>query len=89
MTINFLQNLSKVAGDDPRIPDETTANGYVADIRKQQYEITNVSRKPVKRNAPAPFITSTLQQEAAKRLRHILQTDNDAGTEVIRRSRNR
>ena len=65
----FLAKLVKVAGDDPQIPDETTENGYIADVRKQQYEITNVSRKPVKRNAPAPFITSTLQQEAAKRLR--------------------
>jgi DNA topoisomerase-1 len=65
----FLAKLVKVAGGDPRIPDETTSNGYIADVRKQQYEITNVSRKPVKRNAPAPFITSTLQQEAAKRLR--------------------
>jgi len=65
----FLAKLVKVAGDDPVIPDETTENGYIADVQKQQYEITSVSRKPVKRNAPAPFITSTLQQEAAKRLR--------------------
>jgi len=65
----FLAKLVKVAGDDPIIPDETTENGYIADVQKQQYEITSVSRKPVKRNAPAPFITSTLQQEAAKRLR--------------------
>ena len=41
----------------------------MADVRKQKYEISNVVRKPVKRNPPAPFITSTLQQEAAKRLR--------------------
>jgi DNA topoisomerase-1 len=65
----FLAKLAKVAGQDPRIPDETTAKGYTADVRKQQYAIQNVSRKPVKRNPPAPFITSTLQQEAAKRLR--------------------
>jgi len=65
----FLAKLAKVGGDDPRIPDETTSNGYMADVRKQHYEITNVVRKPVKQNAPAPFITSTLQQEAAKRLR--------------------
>jgi len=65
----FLAKLMKVAGSDPRIPDETTANGYLTDIRKQKFEISSVDRKPVKRNAPAPFITSTLQQEAARRLR--------------------
>lgn len=65
----FLAKLVKVAGDDPRIPDETTVNGYIADIRKQRYEISAVTRKIVKRNPAAPFITSTLQQEAAKRLR--------------------
>jgi DNA topoisomerase I len=65
----FLAKLVKVVGNDPKISDETTSNGYITDVRKQQYEITNVSRKPVKRNAPAPFITSTMQQEAAKRLR--------------------
>jgi len=65
----FLAKLVKVAGDDPRIPDETTSSGYMADVQKQKYEISNVTRKPVKRNPPAPFITSTLQQEAAKRLR--------------------
>ncbi len=65
----FLAKLVKVAGDDPRIPDETTSNGYMANVQKNKYEISNVVRKPVKRNPPAPFITSTLQQEAAKRLR--------------------
>ena len=65
----FLAQLVKVDGSDPVVPDEQTSNGFVADIPKQQYEISNVVRKPVKRNPPAPFITSTLQQEAAKRLR--------------------
>jgi len=65
----FLAKLMKVAGSDPRIPDETTSNGYLSEIRKQKFEISSVDRRPVKRNAPAPFITSTLQQEAARRLR--------------------
>jgi DNA topoisomerase I len=65
----FLARLVKVSGDDPRIPDETTSQGYLEDVRKQKYEICSVVRKTVKRNPPAPFITSTLQQEAAKRLR--------------------
>lgn len=65
----FLAKLVKVAGEDPRIPDETTMRGYAEDIRKQHFEISNIERKPVKRNPTAPFITSTLQQEAARRLR--------------------
>ncbi|MFH0992266.1 MAG: type I DNA topoisomerase [bacterium] len=65
----FLAKLTKVAGEDPRIPDETTVKGYLANIQDQQFEITRVEKKPVKRNAPPPFITSTLQQEAARRLR--------------------
>jgi DNA topoisomerase-1 len=65
----FLAKLTKVAGNEPRVPDETTATGYVTDIQKQQFQISNVTKKPVKRNPPAPFITSTLQQEAARRLR--------------------
>lgn len=65
----FLAKLVKVAGDDPNIPNETTMRGYLDDIRKQQFEISSIERKPVKRNPQAPFITSTLQQEAARRLR--------------------
>src|SRR3989338_1286146 len=65
----FLAKLMKVAGEDPRIPDETTMQGYLAEIEKQNFEVSSVEKKPVKRNAPAPFITSTLQQEAARRLR--------------------
>jgi len=65
----FLAKLTKVAGSDPRIPDETTAKGYISSIREQRYAVSAVERRPVKRNPPPPFITSTLQQEAARRLR--------------------
>jgi DNA topoisomerase-1 len=66
---SFLAKLAKVSSEDPNITDETTARGYVADIEKQEYEVTRVDKKPVKRNPPSPFITSTLQQEAARMLR--------------------
>ena len=65
----FLAKLFKVAGDDPTIGDGTTAEGYVNDIRKQSFVIADLQKKPVRRNPPAPFITSTLQQESARRLR--------------------
>jgi len=65
----FLAKLFKIDGTDPVIGDTTTAEGYVNDISKQSYTIADVQTKPVKRNPGAPFITSTLQQEAARRLR--------------------
>jgi len=65
----FFAKLFKVAGSDPRIGDATTAEGYVGDIRRQSFTITDLQHKPVRRNPPPPFITSTLQQEAARRLR--------------------
>lgn len=69
----FLAKLVKVAGADPKIPDEMTVKGYIADLRKQQFSITSISKKTVKRNPAPPFITSTLQQEAARRLRFSAQ----------------
>lgn len=34
----------------------------------KQFIISNVSKRQIKRNAPAPFITSTIQSEASRRL---------------------
>ncbi|MEW6509509.1 MAG: type I DNA topoisomerase [Bacteroidota bacterium] len=65
----FLAKLFKVSGADPVIRDRTTAEGYVNDIRKQSFRVADLQKKPVRRNPGAPFITSTLQQEAARRLR--------------------
>jgi DNA topoisomerase-1 len=65
----FFAKLFKVAGSDPIIGDQTTAEGYVSDIKQQSFSISDLQEKPVKRNPPPPFITSTLQQEAARRLR--------------------
>ncbi|HAY05534.1 MAG TPA: type I DNA topoisomerase, partial [Hyphomonas sp.] len=37
-------------------------------VRVGGYSVTSVEAKPVKRNPPPPFITSTLQQEASRKL---------------------
>ena len=65
----FLAKLFKVAGEDPVLENAETAERHVVAIGKQAFAVTDVQRKPVRRNPPAPFITSTLQQEAARRLR--------------------
>ena len=50
--------------------NEETAGDYFNRISsKKEFKITDITKRNTKRNAPAPFITSTLQQEASRRLR--------------------
>lgn len=65
----FYAKLAKISGKDPEIKNEIESGNVVDDIKKQQYAISDVQKKLVKRNPNPPFITSTLQQEAASRLR--------------------
>jgi len=48
--------------------NEVDAKRAVAAIEAQTFTIGSVESKPVKRNPAPPFITSTLQQEAARKL---------------------
>ncbi len=47
--------------------DKDQANQAVADIKNSQLLVTEVGAKEMSKNAPAPFTTSTLQQEANRR----------------------
>ncbi len=40
----------------------------LADLQGAKYEVANIDEKQLKRNPPAPFTTSTLQQEAGRKL---------------------
>ncbi len=50
------------------IPDEQTANEILEKCKKESFQITRIEKKNVYRNPAAPFTTSTLQQEASKKL---------------------
>ncbi|MBF0137119.1 MAG: type I DNA topoisomerase [Magnetococcus sp. DMHC-1] len=50
------------------IPDAARANELVAAIKDQPLFLTELEKKQVKRNPAPPFITSTLQQEASRKL---------------------
>jgi DNA topoisomerase I, bacterial len=50
------------------LPDEATASKAVEDALARSYRIGQVERKQTRRNPAPPFITSTLQQEAARKL---------------------
>jgi DNA topoisomerase-1 len=49
--------------------DEQGARGLAARLEGRPFEVTRVEEKPYRRRPYAPFITSTMQQEAARKLR--------------------
>jgi DNA topoisomerase-1 len=49
--------------------DENGARGLAARLQGQPFQVTRVEEKPYRRRPYAPFITSTLQQEAARKMR--------------------
>lgn len=51
-----------------RLDTETDARAFLADSEKAEYKVAQVAVKPVKRSPAPPFTTSTLQQEAGRRL---------------------
>lgn len=47
---------------------EQDARLVIDEVRESPFAVASVTRKPRKKNPPPPFITSTLQQEAARKL---------------------
>ncbi|MAK62152.1 MAG: DNA topoisomerase I [Ponticaulis sp.] len=50
------------------LSNEADATAALEIVRRGGYTVDAVEAKPVKRNPPPPFITSTLQQDASRRL---------------------
>ncbi|MFZ3034837.1 MAG: type I DNA topoisomerase [Parvibaculum sp.] len=50
------------------IPNQATADEIVARIKSSHFRVKSVESKPTKRNPYPPFTTSTLQQEASRKL---------------------
>ena len=64
----FLSNLIKIKNKKIDIKNEQSAKAIVNDLRIKTYIIKNITKKEVSRKPAPPFTTSTLQQEAARRL---------------------
>jgi DNA topoisomerase-1 len=50
------------------LPDETSARAVVDAVQDAEWRVSQVKRQERRRNPAAPFITSTLQQEASRKL---------------------
>ncbi|OBF42524.1 DNA topoisomerase I [Mycolicibacterium peregrinum] len=55
--------------DEVLVLDEASAGALAAGLRGAQLAVSSVEQKPYTRKPYAPFMTSTLQQEAARKLR--------------------
>lgn len=51
-----------------RLPDKATAERFLSDCIGAAFNVTDVTVRPVKKSPAPPFTTSTLQQEAARKL---------------------
>ncbi|CAN5604412.1 type I DNA topoisomerase [soil metagenome] len=58
----------KYDGTDPRIPTLDDAHKIIEDLKNNQFLVTDITNKEIRRNAPAPFTTSVLQQTASTRM---------------------
>ncbi len=70
-TGSFTAHLTRVDGkklDKLDLHNEAEAQRAVDAIRAQSFTVGSIETKPVKRHPAPPFITSTLQQEAARKL---------------------
>ena len=65
----FTAKLHHVDGEKPEIPNEAAAQTILDDLKgRTHFDVTDIKRRERRKNPEAPFKTSTLQQEAAKKL---------------------
>jgi len=58
----------EVGKNEIPIPDEATAQAYVESLKGQDATVTSLKVRTSKRNPAPPFTTSTMQQEASRKL---------------------
>ena len=66
--VSFIAKLVKVDGQEPQLNHEAEVKPILVDMERAAYAIDKIKRGERRRSPAAPFITSTLQQEASRRL---------------------
>ena len=64
----FEAELQRFEGEKLKVGNEKEAEKILKDIKGVDYKVAKVEEKQTKRNPAPPFITSTLQQEASRKL---------------------
>jgi len=67
-TGQFVAELTRIDGKKAKVGSESEAREHEAALREAAYRVAQVTRSERKRTASPPFITSTLQQEASRKL---------------------
>ena len=72
---SFAAVLHSLKGQKGRltIPNEQEARAYETELTGAAYAVTSVKKRDVRQKPAAPFITSTMQQEAGRKLRFTAQ----------------
>ncbi|MFA5005559.1 MAG: type I DNA topoisomerase [Candidatus Omnitrophota bacterium] len=65
----FSAKLDKIEGEKANIENKLSAEAIAEELKDKEFKVAKVSKTQKKRYPPAPFITSTMQQEAFNKLR--------------------
>lgn len=68
LEITFAARLVRRDGEEPVLPNEQVVRPILEDMETASYAVSRVKRGERRRKPSAPFITSTLQQEASRKL---------------------
>ncbi len=64
----FEAALTKIKGKKAVVSNKKEADKILADLKKDEFKVGDITKKETSSKPPAPFITSTLQQEASRKL---------------------
>ncbi len=64
----FRSRLIKIGGEDVNLPDEKSVRKHINILKGLEYVVSDLKTKEIERRPYPPYTTSTLQQDAARRL---------------------